>query len=58
MVTQETHLIHDTIRTNLLYARTVATYSVLEEACRTAKIHEFIASLPNLYETTIGERGY
>jgi ATP-binding cassette, subfamily B, bacterial len=58
MVTQETHLFHDTIRANLLYARTAATQDEIEAACRAANIHDFIAGLPDGYETVVGERGY
>jgi ATP-binding cassette subfamily B protein len=58
MVTQETHLFHDTIRTNLLYARLDATQADLEAACRAANIHDFIAALPDGYDTVVGERGY
>ncbi len=58
MVTQETHLFHDTIRTNLLYARLDATQSELEAAARAANIHDFVVSLPNGYDTIVGERGY
>ncbi|HWQ45863.1 MAG TPA: ABC transporter ATP-binding protein [Longilinea sp.] len=58
MVTQETFLYHDTIRTNLLYARLDATQQELETACRIANIHDFIQSLPEGYETVVGERGY
>lgn len=58
MVTQETHLFHDTIRTNLLYARLDATPAEVEEACRAANIHDFIAALPDGYDTIVGERGY
>ncbi len=58
MVTQETHLFHDTIRTNLLYARLEATQAELEEACRAANIHDFIINLPDGYDTVVGERGY
>ncbi len=58
MVTQETYLFHDTIRTNLLYARSDATQAELEEACRAANIHDFIAGLPQGYDTIVGERGY
>jgi ATP-binding cassette subfamily B protein len=58
MVTQETYLFHDTIRANLLYARPDATQEELEDACRTANIHDFIAGLPDGYETVVGERGY
>jgi ATP-binding cassette subfamily B protein len=58
MVTQETYLFHDTIRTNLQYAKPTATQSELEAACRVANIHDFIASLPDGYNTVVGERGY
>jgi ATP-binding cassette subfamily B protein len=58
MVTQETFLFHTSIRENLLYARQDATQEELEEVCRAANIHEFIASLPDGYDTTVGERGY
>jgi ATP-binding cassette subfamily B protein len=58
MVTQETHLFHDTIRANLVYARSEATQAEIEAACRAANIHELIASLPDGYETVVGERGY
>jgi ATP-binding cassette subfamily B protein len=58
MVTQETHLFHDTIRTNLLYAKLDATQMELEAAARAANIHDFIASLTDGYDTIVGERGY
>ncbi len=58
MVTQETYLFHDTIRANLLYAKPDATQAELEQACRLANIHDFIASLPEGYDTIVGERGY
>ena len=58
MVTQESHLFHDTIRTNLLYARLNATQAELEAAARAANIHHFICELPNGYDTVVGERGY
>ncbi len=58
MVTQETYLFHDTIRANLLYAKPDATQAEIESACRAANIHEFIISLPDGYETVVGERGY
>ncbi len=58
MVTQETHLFHDSIRTNLLYARLDATDAMLVEAARAANIHDFISSLPDGYDTIVGERGY
>jgi ATP-binding cassette subfamily B protein len=58
MVTQETYLFHDTIRANLLYAKPDATQAEIEAACRAANIHNFIVSLPDGYETVVGERGY
>ncbi|HMN11563.1 MAG TPA: ABC transporter ATP-binding protein [Bellilinea sp.] len=58
MVTQETYLFHDTIRTNLLYAKLDATQEEMETACRIANIHYFIAALPDGYDTIVGERGY
>jgi ATP-binding cassette subfamily B protein len=58
MVTQESTLFHDTIRTNLLYAKSAATQAELEEACRAANIHDFIHDLPDGYNTVVGERGY
>jgi ATP-binding cassette subfamily B protein len=58
MVTQETYLFHDTIRTNLLYARLDATQDEIEAACRAANIHDFILELPDGYDTIVGERGY
>lgn len=58
MVTQETYLFNDTIRANLLYAKTDATDAELEAACRAANIHDFIADLPDGYDTIVGNRGY
>lgn len=58
MVTQETYLFHDTIRTNLQYAQLDATQADLENACRIANIHDFIQALPEGYDTVVGERGY
>ncbi|HNZ13268.1 MAG TPA: ABC transporter ATP-binding protein [Anaerolineaceae bacterium] len=58
MVTQETYLFHDTIRTNLQYARLNASQEELEAACRVANIHPFIQDLPDGYDTIVGERGY
>ncbi|HEY3082327.1 MAG TPA: ABC transporter ATP-binding protein [Chloroflexota bacterium] len=58
MVTQESYLFHDTIRANLLYARPSATQAEIEEACRIANIHDFVADLPEGYDTIVGERGY
>jgi len=58
MVTQETYLFNDTIRTNLLYGKLDATQVEIEEAARAANIHDFIMGLPLQYETIVGERGY
>ena len=58
MVTQETYLFHDTIRVNLAYAKPQAGQPELEEAARVANIHDFIAGLPEGYDTVVGERGY
>jgi ATP-binding cassette, subfamily B, bacterial len=58
MVTQETHLFHDTIRTNLLYAKLDASQTEIEAAARAANIHDFITGLPDRYDTIVGERGY
>lgn len=58
MVTQETYLFHDTIRTNLIYAKLDATQSEIEAACKAANIHTFIMDLPDGYDTIVGERGY
>ncbi len=57
-VTQEAHLFHDTILANLLYAKPVATTEEVEQACRDAQIHDLIASLPDGYDTVVGDRGY
>ena len=58
VVTQEVYLFHDTIAANLRYGRPDATAAEVEEACRVANIHDFIAALPRVYETVVGERGY
>ena len=58
MVTQETYLFHDTIRTNLTYAKTDATQEEIESAARAANIHNFIMDLSDGYDTIVGERGY
>jgi len=58
MVTQETYLFHDTIRSNLLYANPQASNDVLINAAMTANIHQFISELPDGYNTIVGERGY
>jgi ATP-binding cassette subfamily B protein len=58
IVTQETYLFHDTIAANLRYARQDATDEAMIAAARAANIHEFIAGLPQGYETIVGERGH
>ena len=57
LVTQETHLFHASIAQNLRIAKQDATQEELEQACKKASIHEFIMSLPNGYETQVGELG-
>lgn len=56
-VTQETQLFHDTIRNNLLIAKLDATQEELEAACKKASVHDFIMSLPDGYDTQVGELG-
>jgi len=58
MVTQETYLFHDTIRSNILYGRLDATQAELEAAAKAAAIHDRIMELPEGYDTVVGERGY
>jgi len=58
LVSQDTYLFHATVRENLRFARPDATDAELEDAARAAQIHELIASLPEGYETKVGERGY
>jgi ATP-binding cassette subfamily B protein len=58
LVSQDTYLFHATVRENLRFARPDATDEELVAAARAAQIHDLIASLPDGYETTVGERGY
>ncbi|UQN31354.1 ABC transporter ATP-binding protein [Brachybacterium kimchii] len=58
VVTQETYLLHASIADNLRFAAPDASDEELERACRIAQIHDHIASLPEGYGTTVGERGY
>jgi len=58
VVSQETYLFHATVRENLRFARPDATDEEVEEAARAAQIHGLIATLPDGYETVVGERGY
>jgi len=58
VVTQESYLFHDTIAANLRYAKPDATADEIRAAAEAANIADFIATLPNGYETVVGERGY
>ena len=58
LVSQETYLFHASIRENLRFACPEATDEEIEDAARAAQIHELIASLPDGYDTPVGERGY
>jgi ATP-binding cassette subfamily B protein len=58
VVAQDPHMFHESIRSNLLYAKPDATDTEMVEACRAAQIHEVIAGLPDGYDTVVGERGY
>ena len=57
VVTQESYLFNGTIRENLLYAKPDATERELEEACKSASIHDYILSQPDGYDTMVGNRG-
>lgn len=58
MVTQETYLFYDTVRANLLYANPDASEEAMIAAAQAANIHDLIMSLPDGYDTVVGERGY
>jgi ATP-binding cassette subfamily B protein len=58
VVTQDSHLFHDTIGANLLYARPDATAKQVEQACVDAQIWSMIAALPDRLDTVVGDRGY
>jgi ATP-binding cassette subfamily B protein len=58
VVSQETYLFNATVRENLRFAKPDANDAEVEEAARAAQIHELISSLPEGYETVVGERGY
>src|SRR6185437_9279660 len=58
VVTQDAHLFHDTIRSNLGYAKPGATQDELIEACKAAQIWTLIATLPDGLDTVVGDRGY
>ncbi len=57
MVTQDTYLFNGTILENLLYAKENATIEEIENACRVANIYDFIMSLPDKFDTVVGNRG-
>ncbi len=56
-VTQDTHLFHDSIKNNIRIAKLDATDVEIETACKKASVHDFIMSLPNGYDTNVGELG-
>ena len=56
-VTQETHLFHDSIKNNLRIAKLHATDEEIEAACKKASVHDFIMTLPQGYDTPVGELG-
>jgi ATP-binding cassette subfamily B protein len=58
VVSQDPHLFHESIESNLRYAKPDATIAELDEACRAARIYDTIAALPDGYATIVGERGY
>ena len=58
VVTQDSHMFHDTIEANLRYARPDATLAQIQSACEAAQMWEFISALPNGLETIVGERGH
>ncbi len=58
VVSQETYLFHASVRENLRFARPEATDEEVEDAARTARIHDLVAALPDGYDTIVGERGY
>jgi ATP-binding cassette, subfamily B, bacterial len=58
VVSQETYLLHATVRENLRYARPEATDAEIEQAARAAQIHDLIAGLPDGYDTMVGSRGH
>lgn len=58
VVSQETYLLHATVRENLRYAKPDATDAEIEDAARAAHIHDLIVSLPDGYDTVVGARGH
>ncbi len=58
VVMQDAHLFHGTIATNLRYAKEDATFEEMRSACQSARIWDLIESLPNGFDTMVGERGH
>jgi ATP-binding cassette subfamily B protein len=58
VVSQDPHLFHESIESNLRYARPDASLADIVTACKSARIHDTIAALPDGYRTVVGERGY
>ena len=58
VVTQETYLLHATVKDNLLHAKPDATDAEIEAACRAARIHDVVEALPQGYDTMVGSRGH
>jgi len=58
VVSQETYLLHTTVRENLRYAKPGATDAEIEDAARAAQIHDLITGLPDGYNTMVGSRGH
>jgi ATP-binding cassette subfamily B protein len=58
VVMQDSHLFHDTITSNLRYAKSDATLEEMQAACEAAQIWDLVSSLPNGLETMVGERGH
>ena len=58
VVSQETYLLHASVRENLRYAKPGATDADIEAAARAAQVHDLIAGLPDGYDTMVGSRGY
>lgn len=58
VVTQDSHLFHDTIKNNLLYAKSDANEDEIWKALESAQIKDFIAELPEKLNTVVGDRGY
>ena len=58
VVTQETYLMHASVKDNLRHARPGASDAEIQEACRQARVHDVVASLPDGYDTVVGSRGH